>query len=343
MLIQQHVGLDVHKKTIYGVVVNNDGEIIIEEEFASEPHCMEKFMQQIDKNANVALESCICWEHVYDYLVDMGFENISLANPSRVGLIAKSKKKTDKHDAEILANLVRTKMLPLSYAPTTEIRNQRRITRFRTGIAQTENIIKNRVHAILLRNGFNNPFDNIFTNKGLEYLRSLDLDWADRIQMDEYILNIKFFELQKKRAEKVIEEYSITNPDMRRLETIPGVGKLSALIIVGEIGDLRRFKEAKKLTSFAGLNPSVSQSGDKCFYGHISKRGNAHLRRILNQCSNIAVLKDSNLAKIYHRIKKRRGHKIAITAVSRKLLCYIFTMLKNNINYNQLYVNKKVS
>ena len=76
MVIQQHVGLDVHKKTIYAVVVDNDGEIIIEEEIQTEPHIIKRFMSQIDKNANIALESCICWEHVFDYLVDMGFKNV---------------------------------------------------------------------------------------------------------------------------------------------------------------------------------------------------------------------------------------------------------------------------
>ena len=343
MLIQQHVGLDVHKKTIYAVVVDNDGKIIIEEEMQTEPHIIKRFMLQIDKNANIALESCICWEHVFDYLVDMGFENVHLANPSRVGLIAQSKKKTDKHDAEILANLVRTNMLPLSYAPTHEIRNQRRITRFRTSLAELETIIKNKIHAILLRNGIKSPFENIFTNQGIAFLRSIDFDWADRIQIDEYILTILHFELQKKKAEKVIEEYSITNPHMRLLKSMPGIGDLSALIIVGEIGDISRFSDSKKLTSFAGLNPSVSQSGDRCYTGHISKRGNAHLRRILNQCANIAVMHDSTLAKIYHRIKKRRGHKVAITAISRKMLCYIFTMLINNIKYQQLQVHKKAS
>lgn len=169
-----------------------------------------------------------------------------LANPSRVGLIATSRKKTDKKDAEILANLVRTNMLPLSYAPTKEIRNQRRITRFLTSLSQTEAIIKNRIHAILLRNEIQNPYENIFTTEGINFLKSLDLDWGDRIQIDEYIINIELFEKQKQRAEKLIREYSMTNPKVKLLMSMPGISYLSALTIIAEIGDIRRVSDLKK-------------------------------------------------------------------------------------------------
>ena len=123
--------------------------------------------------------------------------------------------------------------------------------------------------------------------------------------------------------------------------TIPGVSFYSGLSIHGEIGDIRRFNSARKLTCFAGLNPSVSQSGDKCYTGHIAKQGDKHLRWMLNQCSNTAIMHDSPLAKIYQRIKKRRGHNIAITAVSRKMLCYMHTMLLHNMDYHALQINKR--
>jgi transposase len=234
-------------------------------------------------------------------------------------------------------------MLPLSYAPSKEIRQQRRITRFRASLSRIQNTIKNWVHAILISEGINNPFENAFTKEGLEFLKTITLEWGDRIQMDNYIRLITHINIQKKQAEDVIKEYVETNPHAKLLCSMPGIATYSALIIVAEIGDIRRFKNSRQLTSFAGLNPKVSQSGERCFTGKISKQGDVHLRWILNQCANVAIMNDSLLAKKYRQLRKRKNHNVAITAIARKMLEYIFTMLTNNIKYQQLQAYKKAS
>lgn len=343
MSLKQYVGLDIHKKSIYAVVIDDNGDLLFKEEFPNEPKSFDKFLSKIDKNTKIALESCICWEHVYDYLDTSGFTNLELANPSRVGLIAKSRKKTDEHDATVLAQLARTNMLPLSHAPSKEVRQQRRITRFRASLGRIQNSIKNKIHAILIREGIVNPYDNLFTNQGLEFLKTLELEWADRYQMDNYIRLIVHTNNQKAKAEELIKEYVQFQPHAKLLCTIPGIATYSALTICAELSDTRRFKNARQLTSYAGLNPSVSQSGETLRTGHISKQGDCHLRWILNQCANVAVRNDSHLAKIYHRLLKKHNHNQAITAVARKMITYIFTMIKNNITYQQLNIHKKAS
>ena len=180
----------------------------------------------------------------------------------------------------------------------------------------------------------------MFGQEGINFLRSLDLSAIDRYQMDQYLELIRHYDIQIRKTEERIEDYVAHTPQVKLLMTIPGISYYSGLTITGEIGDIRRFSSAKKLTCFAGLNPSVSQSGDKCYMGHIAKQGDKHLRWMLNQCANVAVMHDSTLAKIYQRIKKRRGHNIAITAVSRKMLCYIYTMLMHNIKYQALQIHK---
>ena len=171
-------------------------------------------------------------------------------------------------------------------------------------------------------------------------MMSLDLSDIDRYQMDQHLELIRHYNMQIKKTEDRIEDYVEYTPQVKLLMTIPGISYYSGLTIAGEIGDIRRFSSAKKLTSFAGLNPSVSQSGERCYTGHIAKQGDKHLRWMLGQCANIAIMHDSTLAKIYHRIKKRRGHNIAITAVARKMLCFIYVMLKHNIKYQALQIHK---
>lgn len=338
--MQKYVGLDIHKKFIFAAVVDSKGDLLFEKKVRNDPHELDKFFKRIEKDSNIALESCSCWEYVYDYLTDIGFTNVVLANPSKVRLIATSRKKTDAHDARILAKLLRSNMLPTSYAPSNVIREQRQITRHRASLGRLKGVIKNKIHAILIRNGINQEFSDVFGREGINYLTSLDLSVVDRYQMNHYLELIRHYDMQIRRTEERIKDYVVYTPQVKLLMTIPGISYYSGLSITGEIGDIRRFSSARKLVCFAGLNPSVSQSGDKCYMGHIAKQGDKHLRWMLNQCANVAIMHDSTLAKIYHRIKKRRGHNIAITAVARKMLCFIYTMLMHNIKYQALQIHK---
>lgn len=338
--VQKYVGLDVHKKFMVAVVMDSDGNVETTKKIKNEPDELDKFFRKLDKDSKIALESCSCWEYVYDYLTDMGFTSVSLASPSKVRLIATSKKKTDEHDAKVLANLLRTNLLPTSYAPSSVIRKQRLITRHRASLGRMQGVVKNKIHAILIRNGINHEFSDVFGNQGIEYLRSLDLSEVDRYQMDQYLELIRHYDVQMTKTEDIIQDYVAYTPQVDLLMSIPGISYYSGLCIHGEIGDITRFKSARQLTAFAGLNPSVSQSGDRCYTGHIAKQGNRHLRWMLNQCSNVAVMHDSVLAKTYHKIAKRKGHNVAITAVARKMLCYIYAMLTHNIKYQALQIHK---
>jgi transposase len=338
--MQRYIGLDIHKKFLFAVVLDSKGEVVLEKKIKNDPDELDKFFRPYDKDSKVALESCSCWEYVYDYLCDMGFTNLVLANPSRVRLIATSRKKTDAHDAQVLAELLWMNKLPESYAPPTVVREQRTITRHRASLGRLKGIVKNKIHAILIRNGIDHDFSDVFCQEGVQFLKSLDLSSTDAYQRDQYLQLIRHFNMLINKTEDRIEDYVAYTPQVTILMSMPGISYYSGLTIAGEIGDIRRVSCAKKLVSFAGLNPSVSQSGNKCYTGHIAKQGDKHLRWMLNQCANVAIMHDSTLAKIYHRIKKRRGHNIAITAVARKMLCFIYIMLTENIKYQALQIHK---
>lgn len=338
--MQEYVGLDIHKKFTVICVKDKEGNILLEKKIKNEPSELDSFLSQIKKDSAIAMESCSCWEYIYDYLTDAGFTNVVLANPSKVRLIAVLKKKTDAFDAAILADLLRSNMLPTSYAPCKLIREQRQITRHRASLGRLKGIIKNKIHALLIKNGIKHEFSDVFGVEGIRYLQSLELTAIDRYQMEQYLELIRHYNVQIKKTENRIEDFVAYTPQVKHLMTIPGVSFYSGLTIFGEIGNIQRFNSAKKLVAFAGLNPSVSQSGEKCYMGHIAKQGDKHLRWMLGQCANIAIMHDSILAKIYHKIKKRRGHNIAITAVARKMLCFIYVMLTHNMNYQALQIHK---
>ena len=343
--MQQFVGLDVHKAFTYGVVEDDKGNVVFERKFKNDPHELDKFLVNIRRDSKIALESCSCWQYVYDYLQDAGYEQLTLAHPLGVRAIATSRKKTDKHDAKILADLLRTNLLPTAYAAPWDVRVNRQITRHRLSLVNLRKEVKHKIHAILLRHGINvdDRYSDLFGKAGIEYLRSLDLPYCDRFELDQYLELVDEMTERIKVTQNRIQELAGDDPDARLLMSIPGISYYAALMIKAEIGDIRRFSSAAKLVSYAGLNPSVYQSGTVCRTGRISKQGSKNLRWILVQSANIAVMHDRTLKRFYLRLRRKKGHNRAIVATARKMLKYINTMLKHNIKYHALQIHKKAS
>lgn len=337
---KQYVGLDTHKKFIVGCVKDKEGNTLFEQKFKNEPNAIDLFLLNVlQEDSKIALESSSCWQYVYDYVVDKGF-TVYLSNPSKTRLIGESKKKTDWEDARKIADLLRMNALPMSYAAPLHIRMQRQITRHRLSLVNMRVQIKNKIHAILRRHGITTEVEDIFTQKGIAYLESIDLPMCDRFELDQYIALLRHTGNKIDETQERIDELAGDDYHAKLIVSHPGIGNYGALLITAEIGDIRRFSSSKRLVSFAGLNPSVYQSGERCYTGHIAKQGSKHLRWILIQCANIAIHKDKRLASYYLRKRLVKGHNKAIVAVARKMLINIYVMMKYNINYNTLRVNK---
>jgi transposase len=339
--VGHYVGLDVHKKTVYGFVLDKEGNRLFEKEFDTEPQDLDAFMLRVPKDDSiVAIESCICWQHVYNYLSNAGYK-IALAHPVGVKALKKLRRHTDRDDARLLADLLRTNMLPLSYAPPEDIRIKRQITRHRHSITNVETQIMNKIHAILLRHGIHNlPYRDAFCKKGIQFLLDLDLPGCDRFEMDRYIEMVQMFEAKISESTERIEEIAVDDPAIRLVMTMPGMGYYNATTFVGEIGDIRRFDNKDKVASFAGLAPRVHQSGEKTKLGHITKQGNKGLRWVMIQAANTAIQYDKTLKKMYERLAPKKGHQKAVVAVARRMVTLLYVMLKHNIEYQALQIHK---
>lgn len=119
------------------------------------------------------------------------------------------------------------------------------------------------------------------------------------------------------------------------IETIPGIGPVLGAIIVSEIGDINRFSHASKLVAYAGIDPTVKQSGEfNATKNRMSKRGTPYLRRALWTASIVAAFNDPNLHEYYLKKKNEcKHHGTIIGAIARKLIYRIFIVLKDNIPY----------
>lgn len=337
--MQTYVGLDVHKRYTQAVMLDEKGKVLMSKQFMNEPQEFDKLSQEIGEDAKIVMESCSCWQYIYDYLDEMGYD-IKLAHPLKVKAIASAKIKTDTIDAKMLADLLRADLIPESYVPPNWVRKERNVVRHRYSLVALKTLIKNKVHAILIRHGIMYPYTD-FGKAGMEYLYSIDLPVEERVAMDNYLSFIDFLDKKIEESDEIVEMLCKENPLANLLTSMPGIGYYSALLIMSEIGDIRRFEKAEQLCSYAGLVPSVYQSGNTLRMGHITKQGSRWLRWIMTQCALVAVQKDDTLRTFYIRISKRRGKKVALTAVARKMLVYIHTMIKLNIPYNALYIKRR--
>jgi len=156
---------------------------------------------------------------------------------------------------------------------------------------------------------------------------------AFTMQLRQLLEMIELLEGQLAELEAEIGEY------LRKMDTYittcPGIGEILGAIIVSEIGDVSRFSEPKKLVAFVGVDPSVKQSGE--FVGtqnKMSKRGSPHLRRAFFLAANVAAFRDPVLSAYYQK-KRAEGkhHYTALGAVSRKLICIVYAVLRDNKPY----------
>lgn len=127
------------------------------------------------------------------------------------------------------------------------------------------------------------------------------------------------------------------------MNSIPGISGVSALQLLFEIGRIDRFPSKRNIVSWAGLCPRIYSSGGKTSRGHITKRGNTHVRRILFQAARASLRAANNPLKAwYQRLKSRKTGRVALVALARKLLVIVYTLLKSGQVFVSASLNSEV-
>jgi transposase len=327
-----YLGIDVHKHESQVAVLDDDGEV--DREIRVENANLDEIAEEY-AGAKAVIEATSNYYTIYDTLDE--YLDVVVADPQQTKAIGIAEVKNDRLDAKLLAQLRRAGMIAQSYVPPEELRERRALVRGRKRLVEKRTDFKNEVHALLDKQGVSYDWDP-FSVKGREILagEDLSLDLVGQQLLESFLSVIDEFTTQIEALEEVIEETAASLEATQLLMTIPGVSFYSSLLITAELGEIERFDEAKEAVSYAGLDPTVRESGDSRTEGGISKRGSGDLRWILVQCVNTAVHRcnDPYLGRFYARLKRRKNHKIAIVATARKLLVSIFHMLQRKEVYD---------
>jgi transposase len=316
------VGIDLHRRRSQIAILDQDGDLTLQKRIPTSRETITELLGE-PEGTHVALEATYGWEWLAELLENAGFE-VHLAHPLRTRAIAAARVKTDAVDARTLAHLLRTGLLPEAYIAPPELRDLRDLLRHRATLVHLRTSIKNRVHALLARQGILPEFSDLFGAAGREYLAALALPDGPRRRLDSLIALIGDFDREITQTTSEIDQRARADERVKLLCQIRGIGRYTAMLIIAEVGEVTRFPTAKHLCQWAGLTPTVRSSDGKARLGHISRQGSTILRWALCEAAQHTPTGGGPLRAQYERIAKRRGSKIARVAIARQILtlCY---------------------
>jgi len=334
-------GIDLHKRFSVISTMNNKGEIISQAKVKNQQDLLLQYFNKLDDSSHKAvIEATFAWGWLADLLEDNKIK-VMLAHPQKTKAIASARIKTDKVDANILAHLLRSDMVAPAHYTDKDGRDQQELLRTRARLVHTKTSLKNKVHSILHKHNLNPEWDNksftdIFGKKGRAWMESKTnkLPPNSQFAFKQLLISIDNLAVQIKDFDKQIKTVWQQDGNAQILQKLPGIGYYGSLILSSEIGEIKRFSRPENLCSYAGLTPSVYQSGDKTRMGKI-KKGNKYIRWVLIEAVPKTIKKDKRLLNFYLKICKKKGNKKAKVATARKMLAQIHLILRNKKTFIQ--------
>jgi transposase len=336
-----YLGLDYHKKYSCATIITDQGEIKEKERLLNRKEAFEEYLSSY-RDVVAVVEACWNWPVAVE-LLDGLVEEVKLAHPSKVRLIAEARVKTDAIDSRTLAYLLRADLIPEAYLRDKENLQRQKVLRARCFYVKLRTQVKNRVHALVGGESEEvrevaKGYSDLFGKRGLQWLTGLELgDPSDKILKGL----LRVYELlceEIRKTDGLVKEIFETDIDCQLLESIPGIGKFFSVLICTEIGDIERFSSSSKLCSYAGIVPSTYASGGKLWHGKITKQGNRWLRWAMVEAVKPAISCNGELRSYYERIRYKKGPKAAKLATARRLLAIVYRVLKEKDSF-KLYKN----
>jgi transposase len=329
------IGVDLHKKTISNCVVSEDRQVVCRKRMScvEEDKIREWFARQTPFQVVVEATASYEW---FVKLVEPMADRVVLAHPKKLRVVAESTRKSDKLDAQVLAEFLALDMIPESHRPTPRVRQHRCLVRHRVYVQRRITSAKTKIRRVL--SNYNRDRKSLFSCSGLEYLAEVKVSAADRFALDQLIDEWQQHHRRLLDVVKELREFAKTAPVAERearalLATIPTVGPVTIDVVLSELGDVRRFSSLKKAVAYAGLAPGRRESAGRAKQLGITKEGSTLLRWVLTEAAWRLVVKTRYWGQIYERLRNRCGPKKAIVAVARRLLCTMVSLLKNGQPY----------
>jgi transposase len=290
---------------------------------------IEAFCKTLRKRDRVAVEATgnTAWfmERIGDRV-----KKVIAVDPNQFKVIRKSVKKTDKHDARMLALFLSKGMLPEARMKEKEHAQLHSLAATRDKLVKQRTALVNKIHNVLNSYGLKWKKETLTMEKGLRGVMVIDWDPIVRIELEVLCDQIRSLTKNIKRLDVDIAERGKALKGHKNLSSIKGIGAKSATVLLSVIGDVKDFPDEDKLASYFGIVPRVKDSNETVRHGRITKHGSTLARTTLVQCTLSAKRYSPYLSRYYERIKRTRGSGKAIIATARKFLGIIYKTLTND-------------
>lgn len=333
-----YCGIDLHAKDCVLCVIDGKDKIHLREKMPNRLETIEGILRGFSPRPAVAIEATLNWYWLVDGLEEAGFK-VKLANTYGLHMITGAKVKTDPRDAFSLAKLLRLGAIPEAYIYPKERRPVRDLLRRRHGLVSLRSAAYGSMRRTLLQQGM---WDYSFAAlKQVDALRICELfsDPALQASMLLALERVLLYDQEIQKVEKMILDTVADEPTFELLRTVPGVGKILALTIFYEVGQIDRFGSAKQFCSYARVVPGVAQSSSVTRRGRGSKQGNPHLKWAFMQAAGLAVRYNPAVRKFRQTHMARRRSKakrlISLSIVAHKLAIGTYYVLKGQVPFRQ--------
>jgi transposase len=283
-----HVALDAHKKFLQVALLEPGKREPVEWRVVHEDAAVRRMAKRIQREASGKVQVCYeagpCGYALQRTLVKLGLDCVVIA-PSLIPVKPGDHIKTDRRDARKLAELFRAGLLTEVHPPTTGEEAFRDLCRCREDAKEDLLRARHRLGKMLLRRGIIWQEGKNWTEGHRKWLRSVSFEHpADKLVFEDYLLAIEHLEERIRGLESAIAAGAEQDPyrePVGALRCFQGIDTLTAVTLVAELHDFRRFQSPRELMGYLGLVPSEDSSSDKRRLGSITKAGNSHARRVL--------------------------------------------------------------
>jgi transposase len=227
----------------------------------NQSEALRNYFMQFQEPVQVAVEACSFWPAFREAVGERA--QVRLVHPQRVKAIAAAKLKNDRIDSGILAHLLRCDLLPEAWMADAQTQSLRQQVRLRASLVRQRTRSKNQVHALLHQQGLHFEGSDVFGCKGRVWLAKVEMPAGTRSALKVHLKLIDEYTRQIAGQDRRLERLRKADVRTQWLETIPGIGKYSSLLLLAEIGDIQRFAHKRALSQYAGLIPWMRESADK--------------------------------------------------------------------------------
>jgi transposase len=229
-----------------------------------------------------------------------------------------------------LARLLAVNLVPAVWVPPLHVRDLRALLAHRRRLVSQQTQSKNRLQSVLHRNHIVPPAGKLYHPDQRDWWLALDLAAGDKLRVRQELIMLDQLDTLIDETSDELHRLSLSEPWQEQLPyliQLPGIGVMTAMVILSAVGDIQRFPSAKKLVGYAGLGARIHASGLSFHTGGITKQGRRELRTALIEAAWVTVRFDRRWQAQFERLEQRIGRRKAIVAIARKLLVVVWHVL----------------